>query len=844
MAGPMDNHVTFSAEGVDAVIGAFNKVAATAEKSGKSGAAGVGLLNKALGELKGLLPGIGVAAAVTGVTLLVKNALEGADAIGKLSQKVGMSSETLSVLSYGAMKSGVEFEKFTKGLGLFNKTMANLDHGNAAAAASVRRLLGDSKALNGLDTEQRFLKVVEALGKMPAGYEKTRAAQEMFGRSGMELIPLLNDLSEGGLARLRKRAEELGLVMSTQMTQAAMRAAESLRDVKAEATGLATQFVTGLAPVLAKTMEDLVKATSGGENGFQKLGRVAGKTFDKIVEGALFAQNVLDFLWKFMTAENKVGLWTAYQARDLAITKQFEPKLRNNFTELMGPKPTAEGGVAGEDGAAKAKLEALKQHLADQLALYKKQDELLAAQQKRAYDEGSLAMADYFTARAKAITEGSGREIVALREEYGALQKAPIAEAGKSDDQIATERIQRTTQLASLKNRIAIAEIDMAKQLADLDITWHKDETTVAEKRLEVEKLIQDAQGDTYRAALDAIEKQKITLAAAHVPPGLINQWATAATAQAHFKEIEKQGGLAMGGLAGVQSGLQTGVAGGNLFPFQAIERYDAAVQAALPHLRALAAAERDAATTDEDRLKAAQFTATIEQMAVASDQSARRMVELKNALETGVQQAFTTFLTTGIEQIHTFGGAVAAMAKQIVDALRQVASQMLATIATQKLLGFFKGLGGLGAAAGGGSATLLSGAADAGATFAAEGGYIRGPGGIDTIPAMLTAGEYVVRSQAVQAPGTLALLEQINRGIHLPPIRTIDSYRRGYAEGGLVTGAALEGGAGASSGAHVVVSLSEGLVAEHIESGPGSRAVIRAVSANRNAVKAALGLR
>jgi hypothetical protein len=56
-----------------------------------------------------------------------------------------------------------------------------------------------------------------------------------------------------------------------------------------------------------------------------------------------------------------------------------------------------------------------------------------------------------------------------------------------------------------------------------------------------------------------------------------------------------------------------------------------------------------------------------------------------------------------------------------------------------------------------------------------AEGGKVFGPGGVDKVPAMLTAGEFVVKAQAVQKPGVQTLLEKINDG----------AIFRGFAEGG-----------------------------------------------------------
>lgn len=54
-----------------------------------------------------------------------------------------------------------------------------------------------------------------------------------------------------------------------------------------------------------------------------------------------------------------------------------------------------------------------------------------------------------------------------------------------------------------------------------------------------------------------------------------------------------------------------------------------------------------------------------------------------------------------------------------------------------------------------------------------AQGGLVRGPGGIDRVPALLTAGEFVLRKPAVERLGA-AFLEAINRA----PSRTANAAR------------------------------------------------------------------
>ena len=78
MAQAPDVRVRLSAEGVDEVVRALSRVKAAADSAGKSGK-GFALMNDALGDMKGLLPTLGVAAAVGGIVALTKNALESAD---------------------------------------------------------------------------------------------------------------------------------------------------------------------------------------------------------------------------------------------------------------------------------------------------------------------------------------------------------------------------------------------------------------------------------------------------------------------------------------------------------------------------------------------------------------------------------------------------------------------------------------------------------------------------------------------------------------------------------------------------------------------------------------------
>ena len=833
-----DVRVRLSAEGVDEVIRAFKKVQDAANKGGQ----GFGGLNGALSKLQGILPALGFATSAAGLALMVKNALDAMAAIGKLSEKTGLSTETLSVMRLEMKKMGLETDDASKLLAKFNKKSAELDEGSSAAAASVRRLFGSSAALDGLNTEQRFLKVTKAIAGMDAGYRKTKTAQDFFGKSGAEMIPLLNKLGTN-FDELRAKTEKAGQLLSSGTVASARAAKRALAELKDVGEGMAIQFTTGLAPALAQVGKSLAEAFSGkGLNGLQVLGELVGK--------------VLISLTKLLVG---TGSAIGFFAGELALlfegrSKGFKERLRELNDELNAQskmldsgKPLDQtGGAAPNTETQKAQLEAVRARLERELALFRKQDELVAAQQKTAFEDGQISLTAYYDGRAKVIRAGAAKEMAILQAELSALQQAPlgITEAD-SGDQIKAKEIKREQDVAAVKNKIRIADLDGQKQLADLKTAENKDQLAFLKTFLDVQNQIAEAQGHTFEAAQRAIELQLEQLRRAGISEELLKQLRAVKDLAAKLTEVQRQGSLLEGSLGVVRAQLDTRVATGALFPTQALRLYDAAVQALLPKLQAMATQELELATQSGDpkRIQDAQRRIEeIAQLGAAADRTSRDMRKFKEGIESALTSDLTDFFTTGIQQAKNFRDAMLSMASAVVTSIQRIVAELIAAKIVESVLAFigFSGGGKVGSPVGG----LLSGGVGAGGPMvAAVGGFIRGPGTgtSDSIPAMLSHGEFVVRAAAVRRPGVLPLLADINGGLRTPTLRSALGIPR-FESGGIVDAAAATGGGGGS--AQVAISLDDGLVARQIENGPGSRAVIRTIAQNRNAIRQALGLR
>lgn len=193
---------------------------------------------------------------------------------------------------------------------------------------------------------------------------------------------------------------------------------------------------------------------------------------------------------------------------------------------------------------------------------------------------------------------------------------------------------------------------------------------------------------------------------------------------------------------------------------------------------------------------------------------------QFKNIAESGL----TDFLVSLGDRATTLREKFGALIRGIASDLARLAAQQLSR---QLLSSLFSA--GAGAASGGAGAAPV--------TYSADGGYITGPGTAtsDSIPAMLSNGEYVVRAAAVQKWG-VAFLDWLNAGMSAPAMR---DGRMRFADGGLAEAAAP---AQFSQDLKIVNVMDPGLVGDYLGTRAGEKAILNILKRNGGALRAAIG--
>jgi len=172
---------------------------------------GVGAIRVKLGLMVFALAQI---AALGGMKRLVDGAIDAADAIGKTSDKLGISNSALQEFQYAAAQSGVKLETLNMGLQRFGRRAAEAATGTGEARGALKRLkieLTDGQgALR--STEALFMDTMKALSEIENPLERVRLGFKLFDSEGVALVNMA-----GKMGVLRDEAQKMGLILDDEV---------------------------------------------------------------------------------------------------------------------------------------------------------------------------------------------------------------------------------------------------------------------------------------------------------------------------------------------------------------------------------------------------------------------------------------------------------------------------------------------------------------------------------------------------------------------------------------------------------------------------------------------------
>ena len=182
---------------------------------------------------------------------LVKSSIDAADATNILAGKLGITTESLSKLQYAAKLADVEQASLESGLKKLSRTLVDAADPASAAAKAFSAIGLSAAEIIKLPADVQLQKIADALGQVENASERSARAQEIFGRSGADLLPLLNEGS-GAIKAYGDELERLGGVIDSDFAQKAAQFNDNLDRMKTAVQGVGF----ALAEEAIQPMED------------------------------------------------------------------------------------------------------------------------------------------------------------------------------------------------------------------------------------------------------------------------------------------------------------------------------------------------------------------------------------------------------------------------------------------------------------------------------------------------------------------------------------------------------------------------------------------------------------
>ena len=198
------------------------------------------------------IAGIAIGAAFTAIGVAASKSLSKFDDIGKASARIGITTDAVQKLGFAAEQSGANFDTVERGLTRMAASLddARLSENSPAARALAAMNLGIEQ-FDGLDPEQQLELFADALAGVEDPSKRAAYAQDVFGRSGAQLLPLLQNGS-AGIRSLGKEFEATGGLIDGKAIKSGERFNDTMNIIKKTVVALRDQFVAALLPTLQR----------------------------------------------------------------------------------------------------------------------------------------------------------------------------------------------------------------------------------------------------------------------------------------------------------------------------------------------------------------------------------------------------------------------------------------------------------------------------------------------------------------------------------------------------------------------------------------------------------------
>jgi len=221
----------------------------------------IGAVGGSISSLMPALAGLGAGASLAGVFSLTEHVSQSFAELNKSAIQAGMSASQFGSLSYAARMTDVNVQSMGTGLNRLNRAIGDVASGKNKDASALFRHLGIATR----DANGHMVSAGDILPRLAEAFKNTtdpamraRMAMALFGRGGVEMLPLLTQ-GAAGLEQFADASKGLRYAFSPQDRENLEAYHHSTINLSTAVTGFSNAIGAKLAPVLQPIIEAMTQ---------------------------------------------------------------------------------------------------------------------------------------------------------------------------------------------------------------------------------------------------------------------------------------------------------------------------------------------------------------------------------------------------------------------------------------------------------------------------------------------------------------------------------------------------------------------------------------------------------
>lgn len=795
--------------GLDAAERASKKSADDIKKNIES----IGVAGYAAGSALGQYLKQGIDIAINAFPALIEQAAKFQD----IADKTGGSAEGFANFAVSAKVAGVEIEAIADASTKLSKNLVGVDDEGKAAGAALKALGINIADFKKLAPDEQIKKVAESFSGFADGAGKAAVAQQLFGKSGAELLKFFKDYTDNGgdvtilTAKMIQQADDHADAQARLRAQIQL----TLAALSTSALGPITAFTGAMKEAINQTLGLGTASTDLSNNQGVRIfaegvGRALAQAVDYVTQSIKELQVLTDFVSQSAKALSQVATLdfagasqTGADFRAKYGLDEFGRKIANAGTEmgktfvqrydaqlaslkrsafaavdprrvdlgkngrpvdgrptLTATAPTKGGGGASDDPTKKL----LENELKNFQAMGEQAKELLAERNKilDLYNsQGLISVKDYYTAQQENLDEATRAQAKSFDDQIEALKKFQAAASKQTD-------------VADAQGKINKLEEDKAK-------LYRASGTAALEssiKQVQAQKAIQDAfdevnakilefQGNLRAAAEIRFDISNEKLLKQAIAEGndetvkrieLLKQYTLA---QADISKAQEAFALAQGDLSIAEDRITIAQQRGTIGEIEALQKSAEARRAAIAPMQEqlnVLLAINDAVRTPQQNQQIERLKLQLEQLKATADPLGDKFNQI---FSDAAGSAFADFITGAKTAKEAFRDFANSVFKSVADLVaKDLAKKLFASLIGGSESSNSTSAGGIGGLLSGLFSGGSGGASGAGllsslfSGFAFANGGFTGSGAANDPAGIVHKGEYVLNAKETAAIG------------------------------------------------------------------------------------------